>query len=172
MSKEKPIRKHRRDLLGPAPCVFHYIFIGSSLSRKVNDYCKSSNKNLSFLRTFIFWTWTALRNTLERQPCNTILQAAFLKNEIRKAGNLSKFPARWDRWWAAGIQFWKFRSDCPYGVQLKFLSQVKKNAFIVLHEILYIGASFLNNCVPLCFQLILLRLYTAGIFCIQLPVCL
>ena len=53
-----------------------------------------------------------------------------------------------------------------------FSSQIKKNTFIVLYKILYICASFLNNCVAFRFQLFLLCLYTAGIFCVQFPVCL
>lgn len=54
----------------------------------------------------------------------------------------------------------------------KFLSQIKKNAFIVLYEILYISTSFLDNCVAFCFQPFLLCFYTAGIFCVQFSVCL
>ena len=53
-----------------------------------------------------------------------------------------------------------------------FSSQIKKNTFIILYKILYICASFLNNCVAFRFQLFLLCLYTAGIFCVQFPVCL
>ena len=43
------------------PTILSSFFL--SLLCRVNDYCKSPNKDLSFLRTFIFRTWTALRNT-------------------------------------------------------------------------------------------------------------
>ena len=65
---------------------------------------------------------------------------SFLKNGIRKAGNLSqRFPAGWCHRWTVGIQFCKFRPDYPED------GQHHKLGFVALSTSRYCNHIFLTS---------------------------
>ena len=63
------------------------------------------------------------------------------------------------------ILFARDNCTCTNGIAMKLRSiQFKKNIRIILHKVSDIGSAFFDDCMPLCLQLLFLRLDAAGIF--------